>query len=438
MLEDFISSHKLLREDYSVEALVDFDFTNLRDRIYSINDSGIIAIVGAYGSGKSTALHQVKISDDANSVWLRFDAWRYPERKGLWEGLIIEVARQLGEEKSALRSLDGHKSIAGKWGGAVAEAFEQIKAFIPHDALGLIKDGQSTGAAASKVGSKIADLFEKSPAKRAYEMERILSDLLLSVASQDIFLVVEDIDRSGDDGVNFLETLNYFLKNTPALEEKNVIVLAPMSNRSYEENVDAYIKCVDYFEFFVPRIKSMDGFISAVFDPRLFGTDPARRKRSFQQIKDFLEGLYREFPDMNTRKLKLILRNASLVYRQQVQDGLSPDWRITVCIEASKYLPKHWGHTELAVGSSYDQFLKDGHVHASSFFAKFLCTLISERTGLYQEEYDERLGGMVKKLTDKSRDLYISKETTEPKPMFVHEAFDSEPLLNIAAFYFSY
>jgi hypothetical protein len=41
-----------------------------------------------------------------------------------------------------------------------------------------------------------------------------------------IFIIIEDIDRSGDHGVYFLETLNFFLKNLELPEGKRILAIA--------------------------------------------------------------------------------------------------------------------------------------------------------------------------------------------------------------------
>jgi len=400
-MEDFIKNHDILREDYRIDGLIEFEAVDMEKRLASYGRSCVVALVGPYGSGKSTALNKARISDTTGK-WLQFDAWRYPERKGLWDGLVIEIAKQLGQDKKALRKLDGHKSVIGKWGTPLAEIFSQIADVIPEDSLnwlgGLtkasgsdsLKGAAKVGASTTKIGEKVAGLFEKSPAKRAYEVERILADLLATVSGDKICIVVEDVDRSGSDGINFLETLSFFISNTPELEDKQIIIIAPLSDLSYAQNMDSYLKCVDYFEFYEPRIKNIDKFLTEIFLPSAMSPKEG-------VIKDFLEGLFREYPkDMTARKLKLILRQTSNAYLLQRADKFDPDWRVTLCFQAARYI-----HDTSQTGQNYlDRFRQDRRISSGMLFGKYLFALITSNNRLYADSHDEDAMKPTRKLRD--------------------------------------
>lgn len=116
---EIIRDPKLIREDYKViDSLIEFELNQLESEVFQIEDTAVTALIGSYGSGKSTALYNLQNKDkDKDHIWFQFDAWRYPERKGLWDGLIIELAKQIGTSKKTLRKVDGNKSLLGKWGG---------------------------------------------------------------------------------------------------------------------------------------------------------------------------------------------------------------------------------------------------------------------------------------------------------------------------------
>lgn len=83
-----------------------------------------------------------------------------------------------------------------------------------------------------------------SPAKRTFQIQKILNDLLDNIDEENIYIVIEDIDRSGDSGIYFLETLNHFFKNN-FKSEKKVRIIVPISDKKYEESRSAYLKCLD-------------------------------------------------------------------------------------------------------------------------------------------------------------------------------------------------
>lgn len=402
-INDFVRDHSLLKEDYRVTGgFAEFTHADIEKRIHALNKTCVLALVGPYGSGKSTELNRIRgrLADE-EVEWLQFDAWRYPERKGLWDGLVIEAAKQLGQDKQARRSIDGHASALGKWGGVVPEILAGVGKLIPDKMLMWVGDkvgradiaDQANGksediAGAGKVAAKVADnLFSKSPAKRVYEFEQILTDMLLSVKQSKIVIVVEDVDRSGPDGINFLETLSFFLSNNERLnEKKTIIAIAPISEVSYRENLEAYLKCVDYIEQFAPRIGHLDDFIEQVFGLGMH-PDQSRAPEGItiplplfqQQLKDFLEDLFREFgSQMNMRKLKLIIREASSNYKIQQADGFTPDWRMTLCVQSMKYL-KDLAQDKDNPPTYYDVFMPDGSIGRKSYFARFITAIVDNR-----------------------------------------------------------
>ena len=107
--QGFIENHELLKEDSRVKDCFDLteiikSFTSTLDRI---DKSSIIGLVGKFGSGKSTMLHQIYKAKKTECIWVHFDAWKYPDRKDLWEGFVIDFASQVGEGEETLNKIDG-------------------------------------------------------------------------------------------------------------------------------------------------------------------------------------------------------------------------------------------------------------------------------------------------------------------------------------------
>jgi len=398
-IKDFVKNHDLLAEDYRRDkGIAEFEHIDITKRINELNRTCVLALVGPYGSGKSTALHLAMGQFKKDTKWLHFDAWRYPERKALWDGLIIEIAKQLGNLKKIKRNLDGNKSAIGKWGGVTTSIFASLTDLIPDTALKWIggnlhyqlsrlddedtKEIRGSGKVADKL---VSNLFGRSAAKRAYEFEKILTDLLVSVKESRIVLVLEDVDRSGTDGLHFLETLSFYLSNNVGLAKKKIIAIAPVSEESYRLNEETYLKCVDYIEFFRPRRPKLNDFIEEVFigldmhPERLADFSNMPLSMPAYQTKYFLEGLFNTYPqEMSMRKLKMIIRDASSTYRLMQIDGREPNWQIVLCIQAMKYVHDSSNNRDRQP-TYFDVYTQQGGIPGNTFFANTISAIHDER-----------------------------------------------------------
>src|SRR5690606_1032944 len=104
-------------------------------------------------------------------------------------------------------------------------------------------------------------------ARRVDEIQEIFKEQIQK-ADTDLYVVLEDIDRSGDAGVFFLETLKQFVASLTT--NKKFIVIVPISDASYYKNLESYLKSIDYFDFFVPENIKLGKFVEEIFDPELF------------------------------------------------------------------------------------------------------------------------------------------------------------------------
>ncbi len=380
-----IKNQLYVSEDYRInEGLIEFESSTLKYDLLGIEQSCVVAVVGDFGTGKSTALYRIQQEDkDETHRWLNFDAWRYPERKGLWDGLIIEIAKQLGQGKQATRKIDGNKSMIGKWGGILGETFSQFGGLLPKAEVAKIEIDPELAAKGVGIAKKAQEVFGRSPAKRVYELERIFADILVSIKENTIFLTVEDVDRSGSDGLNFLETLNFFIKNNEQIKVsgKKIIVIAPIATKNYKQEKDSYYKCIDIALEFIPRVKSAKKFIEQVFaDDALGGASHPY----VGNLEAFIIGLFENASHgMNIRKLKAIIRQTDIKYESMKRAFSNVDWRAVLAFEAMRNIvPGDSGQ------SLFEQNVK-GHSQLSQkdIFTGLLMTIHFSNQKIYTYKY---------------------------------------------------
>ncbi len=389
----FIKDLNLIEENAKVDDLLDFSvpIRQFTSRIQSIKRPSMIGLVGQYGSGKSTMLHQIQKEQEATELWINFDAWKYPDRKDLWEGFVIDFADQLGQKKEIINKIDG-KSISSDVLGVVGNISEKF-AIVP----GL-----------SSLVELIKKFIDSSPATRVFEIQHLLNALLLE-QQRDILIVVEDIDRSGDAGIYFLETFNQYLRTLPI--DRRVVVVVPVGDKNYCQHEEAYLKVFDYIEQFTPRNLGLSKFVEEVFVPELFEGDlhyPANQLRwtgdsRKRQIIEFLEQMLNSYPYITMRVVKLVLRQANQRYILQTNEGFNPDFRITLIVEFSKHI--YESSTENY--SYFQRFVSQNAIMKHYVFAAYIHAIIRNWRGIIDPAF-----GLDK--TDKSP--YDIKFVKRPEP----------------------
>lgn len=369
----FVINNNILEERSDQKDLFDLDskINELTVKFKSINKPSIFALVGPFGSGKSTLLNNIHTKKLKNSFWFEFDAWKYPNKENLWEGFVIDLSRKISPK--AFKDVD--KKIKGEQTNDIKELISVLSK-IPFRGASVI--------------SGLNHFFRTSPATRVDEIQKILETQLLTI-KQEVYIIVEDIDRSGDAGIFFIETLKQFVKSYNSLNK--ILVIVPVADDNYHKNLNSYLKSVDYFEFIETRKLKLDRFVDEVFDSELFEDEKrdlhsnivwtGSNRRS--QTISFLEGLFILFPDLMTlRLLKLILRKANLVYKSQNEDGLLPDFRVTLCVEASKYFDYNEGQ------KYYQLFKKEGMLRSGNIFTEYLSSMILNKDNLFNSNLETK------------------------------------------------
>lgn len=424
MIDGFVKNHSLLDETSEVEDLLGIESVceKFTKKIDSIVKPSIVALIGSFGSGKSTMLNQIMIARAKKEMWIEFDAWKYPDRKDLWEGFVLDIAK-FGSPKE------------------FEKASKELKGTQNDDKKTLINVLSKIPGCASLEG--LNHFLETSPAKRVDDIQKILKNHVQKI-EKDLFVIVEDIDRSGDAGVFFMETLKQFLRTSEL--NKKIVIIVPIANENYHKNIDSYLKCIDYFEFFESIEIKLEQFVDKVFDENLFVGELKRSgdnrlvwtgENRKKQTISFLEGLSHEMPGVNMRMLKLIIRKANLVFKNQVADGHAPDFRITLCLEASKCFKIN----DKTDSSYFDDFKKRNVVTRGNIFCSYLATMLFNDNSIFLTSYANNKEE--KQLRSSRYDFKFieqidDKKDTYPSYPWSYGHFESDSGFGIASFYSKY
>lgn len=308
----FIKDPNIIEENYQVEDLLDFSkiIKNFQEMLERIEKNSVVGLIGKFGSGKSTMLYQLYKGDKYDGKeWINFDAWKYPERKDLWEGFVLDFAKQAGQElfEKVKKAIDGKQNEDKK---TLLNVFGEIIPVIKH----------------------FNYFLETSPAKRVFEIQEILTRIIKDL-NKEIFIIVEDIDRSGDKGVYFLETLRNFIKTNDSA--KKIIVIAPIGSEVIEQQEFnySYGKCLDYRFGFNPSFLDFTSFIKKAIKEDFIKEEVNIKRLNylFQLIMTFQD------KDVTLRKLKEILRNANLEYKMLSEKYEGVDIGIVIILTTLKH-----------------------------------------------------------------------------------------------------
>ncbi len=162
----------------------------------------------------------------------------------------------------------------------------------------------------------------------------------------------------------------------------------PIADESYKNFNHSYLKSLDDLEFFRP-IPNFKNFLEKIINPEI--NKPRKiavgslllelvdRPQQMHQITSFFEVLFRDY-GMTPRMLKNILRLANQSYIRQQEFGHNPDWRLTICIEATKHFyTEYLNSTGSKTGekdSYFDQIVKNNRIDPNDhrpFFAMIHC-----------------------------------------------------------------
>jgi hypothetical protein len=420
----------ILDENYRIDDYFDLDITvdQYESKINDIKSSASIAIVAPFWYGKTTFLNQLKKRLNHNNWRIDFDAWKYPNREDLWEAFVLETVKQINWDKEVKKI---EKKI--KWTSTTNKYIDIITDII------WIASEKLWGI---NILDKFADIFQKEPITKVYEFQKILSSIFDKVTEENIYIVIEDIDRSGDAGIFFLETISYFFKNQ--YNWKRVILLIPIWSNKRTDNIESYLKSIDYnWNLSFTHLKCWK-LIDRIFEERYFNN----KTYETWQIISFLEWFFKEFSHTTIRLLKKWLRQSVLSYNFLTNKYWeSIDFRLCLLIEFSKLVK----NPDWII--YYEKWIKDKKIwKRDSIFTALIYCLMQENhrirwrllDNIYTETYKESIWWMIKELhiietlDIKMVDYQYSDQKVTDKILYYTDQFDREnTYLGISNLYFT-
>jgi hypothetical protein len=355
MENGFVKNGDLLREDYQVDDLLDFSETILKFETFLSNIKGnsLVGVIGDYGTGKSTMLYQLEKQNPDS--WVVFDAWAFPNRKDLWEGFVLDFAKKFDAKNfdKARKRIDG----------TTAEDAKSL--------TNVIAEGANLFFPGAAVLKNFSSLFKSSPARRVFEFREMLN-VLIKKQKTDLFIVLEDADRAGQEGMVFLETIKQFIfKELASYTEHKVTFIVPIGRVNYEDpSFEAsYCKTIDYSFYFEPEI-NFDKFSEEIFSAQEQETNPYWKENLGQLCNFFISS------GKTIRDLKAVLRMANHSYiRQSSIENFKPDARITILIEMHDHLKDGYSLGSLERNVKKIQMLTTG---GKNFYGLFVLAVMNK------------------------------------------------------------
>jgi hypothetical protein len=375
----FIKNWEALQEDYRNSPL---GFENEIDKFSTYidklpNSNAVLGFIGSFGSGKSNLLEGVKAKNAKSVKWVQFDAWKYPERDNLWENFTLEIAEGLFPKQ--------YKKFSNRLIGKIP--WREKGNWLADSLSGLINILYPGSGIVPSIAWKLFGGYKQNDSlKRLRDLQLVVIEIFKKYTEENnkpVYIVIEDIDRSNDAGIFFLETLNHLLRGNKFSQK--IITIIPIGSPEYSDNIDSYAKCLDFIYFSQLPRPDIRKFIQEVFDENIFSVDEISQK----QINRFLVELI-DLPDGNMRKIKLLLRDAAIIYSKIYQGAEKEnyDWRMIISFVAMKYFKC----TQEGYTGSYAQFFQKRNMEFTSPFPRLFLAIVRKKEDLNptQGEYVAR------------------------------------------------
>ena len=349
------------------------EIKRVADRIQSkikLKQSVIIAYLGAFGIGKSTILENIKSRALKKYKWITFEAWRYSNRDKLWDSFVIKVISEISgkKESTIARDIDGKKVHWRLVIGISVGSFLLLSLISYYLYINFHNDGGFSEAylkyAAATVlpvsifaglGVMASVLTYSDPLKRTFQLEDRLRNSIKEF-NQPIILVLEDIDRVGEDGAIFMETLHEFVSKNKDELANPVIFIAPQSLASFDAlatkqdrvvRLEHSLKVYDEKIYFGAKIEHEH--VDNLFESLPFTEKYKKYRRTMTEITKELNYYYKA-DQLTIRMLKHALREVDWFIEA------NPEHNPSVALVYSlacilRHVPTMGGPATLAIGS---------------------------------------------------------------------------------------
>jgi hypothetical protein len=256
-------------------------------------------------------------------------------------------------------------------------------------------------------------ITNKRPLRRVFELESMLFNKIKRM-NRPLIVVVEDVDRSSEDGAIFLETLNHFLRNL-APNTAPFVVMAPQSTQAFNKyddhpykGLETALKIYDEKIYFNSSVN--DASLVKFYDD--LGVDPAWKDRITQATQAILSA-HRGF--ITIRLLKHALRE--VVQFSEMNSNINPVIALTIILSRYVEVDKD-GARQLAIRTL------DSHQSYGSGGARAFFIAIALAIGKYEE-------------ADQAQE-YVLNFTSSGEPKFdviQHKNGSKRSVINIAGIY---
>lgn len=366
-IEDKVNE-RLLEEltIYEEKIYSDDSVNGFSNKLDHYNRSWIVWLIWPYGSGKSTFLEDVKNQKilERDSVWVHFDAWKYPERKELRDWFVMEMVEQI-----------------------LPDRFIEVKKYIQTGKKETQRVFEKALHIAKLIPAGIGDVLQSVltqewvPITKIYEYEKLLQSLLFELdqdvintgeeiwkTTKTIYVVLEDVDRSGDEWMYFLETLNnfirrYYTSHTWSSIYYRMVCICPIAESSLHENFDRYLKVLDIYDYFTVHVE----YNLSLYLDKIFNFEDPFKSILYEVC---IEGFRKS--DYNFRRFKFILRYIIKEYKHNCSilgGSLDIEWFLFLNIMFISF-SKEWSNLKKIIEFKVDQFSNSSKEHA--LLVKFL------------------------------------------------------------------
>lgn len=371
-MNDFVN---VKRPELLKESNRDFDFFDFQSKAKNLYNSlksdmapTVTVLIGDYGTGKSVLLNEVRkltkqSKTSEKSKWVFFECWQYPDKRDLWEALILELVAEI-DGKNLDEEAKNYSDIKN-WRDKLVEFLSDAKAalgtlvgaaivywLVFNSATDEVKNilMAVTVATVLVLLASLQVLIKPQTKSTISRLSDYKSELEKTIRKYQgpLYIVLEDVDRAGELGRRFFETVSHFVKSDK-FAKKNIKVIVPITGMDEVEGRplrDSIDKASDNILFFSTRY-DCEQFITEIFSKEFL--DEPTKLLITSTVNPLLGN------SISVRKMKHLFRNALTKHRRLLNKDLGSQLAICIAVEFSKHMSTGFGDSNLyaQAGGSY-------------------------------------------------------------------------------------